>query len=120
MKLSDYTNENALDLLADLLDPVSEIMTDDELRKIVLKKSDTMTIAKYVLKNKQKAVIAILARMNDKTPETYTATLPEMFAQLLDVLNDKTMIDFFASQAQQIKSASSGPVTENITATDET
>lgn len=119
MKLSDYKNEDGLDLLADLLDPVSDIMTDAEFRKVV-ESADRMAIAKYVLKNKQKQVVQILARMDGKTPETYSATITEMFAQLLDVLNDKTMLDFFASQAQKIVGASSVSATENTAAADET
>lgn len=119
MKLSDYKNEDALDLLADLLDPVSDIMTDAEMRKVA-ESADRMAIAKYVLKNKQKQVVQILARMDGKTPDKYSATITEMFAQIMDVLNDKTMLDFFASQAQKITGVSSGPVTENIAVTDET
>lgn len=118
MKLSDYKNEDALDLLADLIDPVSDIMTDAELRKVA-ESADKMAIAKYVLKNKQKQVVEILARMDGKTPKTYSATITEMFAQIMDVLNDKVMFDFFAAQAQKLNGASSGPVTENIAVTDE-
>lgn len=119
MKLSDYRNEDALDLLADLLDPVSEIMTDKALQTIAAK-GDKMEIAKYVLKNKQPQVVQILARMDNKPVKEYNATITEMFKQLLDVLNDKVMIDFFASQAQSIVGASSVSVTENTVAADET
>ena len=120
MKLSDYKNEDALDLLADLLDPVSDIMTDKGLRELVVKDGDKMAIAKYVLKNKQQQVVQILARMDGKAVKDYSATITEMFAQLLDVLNDKVMLDFFASQAQNMASASSVSATENTAAADET
>ena len=120
MKLSDYKNEDALDLLADLLDPVSDIMTDKGLRELVVKDGDKMAIAKYVLKNKQQQVVQILARMDNKPVKEYNATITEMFKQLLDVLNDKVMIDFFASQAQNIVGASSVSVSANTAAADET
>jgi hypothetical protein len=119
MKLSDYKNEDALDLLADLLEPVSEIMTDKELQTIAAK-GDKMALVKYVLKNKKQQVVQILARMENKTVNEYNATLTEMFAQLLDVMNDKVMNDFFASQAQKIVGASSVSATENTAAADET
>lgn len=118
MKLSDYKNEDALDLLADLLDPVSELMADAELQKVAMQ-GDKMTIAKYVLKNKNALLITIFARMNGTPREEYSATITEMLAQLLDVLNDKTLVDFFALQAQKKTGASFGLAMENITATDE-
>lgn len=120
MKLSDYKNEDALDLLADLLDPVSDIMNDKGLQEIALQNGDKMAIAKYVLKNKQQQVVQILARMENKDVKDYSATLTEMFAQLLDVMNDKIMTDFFASQAQKIAGASSVSAMANIAAADET
>lgn len=119
MKLSDYKNEDALDLLADLLDPVSAIMTDKGLQDVA-KKGDKMSLAKYVLKNKQPEVVQILARMDNKDVTEYNATLTEMFKQLLEILNDKVMLDFFASQAQNMASASSVSVTGNTAAADET
>ena len=120
MKLSDYTNEDALDLLADLLDPVSDIMNDKGLQEIALQNGDKIAIAKYVLKNKQKQVVQILARMENKPLSEYKATITEMFAQILDVMNDKVMLDFFAAQARNIKGASSVSALENIAAADET
>lgn len=119
MKLSDYKNEDALDLLADLLEPVSAIMTDKGLQDVA-KKGDKMSLAKYVLKNKQQQVVQILARMDGKDVKDYSATITEMFKQLLDVLNDKVMLDFFAQQAQNMASASSVSATENTAAADET
>ena len=118
MKLSDYTNEDALDLLADLLDSAAEIMADDELKAIAMT-GDKMGIAKYILKNKKEQLITIFARMNGTPREEYVATIPEMLAQLLDVLNDKTLLDFFALQAQKNAGASFGLATENTAATGE-
>lgn len=120
MKLSDYKNEDALDLLADLLQPVSEIMTDQELKKLALQpKADTFKIAQHVLKNHKKNVIAIFARIDGKEVKDYSATITEMFSQLLEIINDKTILDFFASQVPKNDGASFGPVTANIAATDE-
>ena len=110
MKLSDYKNEDALDLLADLFEPVAEIMTDAELRTLADEK-DKMKIAKHILKNHKSHVITILARINNTPREQYTATLPDLFKQLLEILNDKMFMDFFASQAQATDGASFGPAT---------
>ena len=120
MKLSDYKNEDALDLLADLMEPVADIMADAELKALATKQNaNKLEIAQYVLRNKKAQLVTIFARMNNTPRNEYKATAPEMLAQLLDALNDKALADFFASQAQQKIGASSGLVTENTEATDE-
>ena len=110
MKLSDYRNEDALDLLADLLGPVADIMTDDALRALASdEKKDKMKIATHILKNHKEHVVTILARINNTPREKFSATLPEMISQLLEIMNDKLFTDFFASQAQATNGASFGP-----------
>lgn len=115
MKLSDYKNEDALEVLADLLEPVQEILTDegfkDIIKKGISKAEEKVALAKYLLKNHSKAIIAILARLNGG--DKYEANIAEILTQVLDLINDKVLADFFVSQVQSLGDGTSLPATEN-------
>ena len=115
MKLSDYKNEDALEVLADLLEPVQEILTDEGfkgiIKKGISKAEEKVALAKYLLKNHSKAIIAILARLNGG--DKYEANIAEILTQVLDLINDKVLADFFVSQVQSLGDGTSLPATEN-------
>lgn len=113
MKLSEYKNEDALDLLADLLDPVSTIFSDTKLVKIVQGEGTKIQAIKYALKEYKKEIIEILSRLDGVEPKDYKASLPQMISELLELLNDKEMVGFFTQQGQQMDETSSGSAMEN-------
>lgn len=112
MKLSEYKNEDALDLLADLIEPVSVLMTDDKLKKMVANSAQRIDIAKYLLKAHNKEIIAVLARLNGA--DVYDANIMDILKQVLDLINDPVLVDFFVSQVRNWGGAISSPATENI------
>ena len=120
MKLSDYKNEDALEVLADLLEPVQEILTDegfkDIIKKGISKAEEKVSLAKYLLKNHSKAIIAILARLNGG--DKYEANIAEILTQVLDLINDPVLIDFFASQVRNWGGAISTPAMANTEETE--
>ena len=122
MRLSDYKGEEALDVLADIIEPLTYILSDDEIQQ--LQKSEVpQPIIKFVkpaIKNHKKELIQILARLNNEAPEEYEQkvnliTLP---MQVLELINDPEIQSLFQSQSQiQLTPlASSGSVTENTEA----
>lgn len=113
MKLSEYKNEDALELLADLLEPVASIFADTEVKRIFETGTKIDTI-KHVLKNHSKKVIEILARLEGVKVSEYDANIAKMVASLLEILNDEDLISFFTSQEQTAEKIPSGSVTENI------
>jgi len=115
MKLSEIKGKEALTVLADLIDPVSEIIKDEKF-KALLKTKEKGSIAKYLLTNHDKNVIKILALVNGEDPETYEPNLLSLPLMLLDLMNDPDVINLFGSQDQTKESASSGPATENTEA----
>ena len=119
MKLSDYKNEDALDLLADILEPVSEIMTDKKFKEIVLQKTPRIEIVRYLLKNQNKNIIKALARIENVPVEKYNKNILEMTKSLLEILNDKELVDFFTSQGRTMVNECSGSATENTEEIDE-
>lgn len=118
MKLSEYRNEDALDLLADIIEPASEIMTDGEFKNLISKPDvKKVELAKYLLKQHKTDIIAILARLNGE--DVYDASIVDILKQVLDLMNDKELIDFFVSQAQMTEGESSTPAMEIIKGTEE-
>jgi hypothetical protein len=116
MKLSEYKNEDALDLLADLIEPVSVLMTDDKLKKMVSEGAARIDVAKYLLKAHNKEIIAVLARLNGA--DVYDANIVEILKQVLDLINDPVLIDFFASQVRNWEGAISTPAMANTEETE--
>ena len=99
MKISDFKNEEALDLLADILEPASEIIADEEVKKAYKNKGNKLTLAKIIIKNHKSAIIEILARLNGKAVEEYTCNVFTLPIKLIEILNDEELVSFFNSSA---------------------
>lgn len=112
-KLSDFRGVEALDVLADLIEPASDIMTDKEL--IELFGSRKMIPASCLaLKKHPKAILRIMARLEETDPETYNPSLVTLPKMLVELFNDPELIDLFISQGQIEDKTNSGSATENI------
>lgn len=116
MKLSDWKGEEAIDLLADLLDPIAEIASDEVLRAKRKEGAKKLELVKLMLKSHKKSVITILALLNGEDPETYEPSLISLPAMVLELLNDEALIELFQSQGQMKPEESSGSATENTEA----
>lgn len=98
-KLSEYKNEEALDLLADLLVPLSNIMTD---KKIGGKwKKNRIEAVSYIIKNHKKSVIEIMARLENTPVKEYECNMVTLPVQILGILNDTELLGFFNSTLAQ-------------------
>ena len=112
MKLSEYQGEAALDLLADLIEPAGEIMSDKEIGD-VFKKNRFKAIGLAIKKHK-KAVMQILSTMDGVPVEKYKCNVFSLPAKILELLNDPEMIQLFQYQGQTGDAISSGSASENI------
>lgn len=109
MKLSEYRGDDALEVLAELLEPAVEILADEEIAAAWHDNSGDKTrgqkqlkAVSIALRKHKEAVISVLAALEHESPEEYRAkinvvTLPK---KLLEVLNDKDLKVFFTSQEQ--------------------
>lgn len=120
MRLSDFKGEEAIDVLADIIEPLSIILIDEEIQKLAEKKVAPLFYVKPILKVHKKEIIEILAILDRKTVEDYKKdlnllTLP---MQVLELINDPEVQNLFSSQGQSriIPLASSGPAMENTEA----
>ena len=112
-RLSEYRGEEALDLLADLIEPAAEIMQDKELATL-FKEKNMAAAAKTAIKNHKRAVLEIMARLDGVDPNEYAPSIFALPAKLLEILNDPELVNLFTSQGQITEQTSSGSATANI------
>ena len=107
--MKQRTNEEQLDLFAELLEPSAEIFSDKEVAKILQGKGKPITAVKLAIKNHKSAVVALLAALDGVSAEDYIVPAPPVLAvKLLNFLNDPDLQQLFTSPAQQNAAASSG------------
>lgn len=98
MKLSDIKGERALDVIADLIDPVAEILGDKEISAALQSGKAHAKAIKLALKNHKRAVLDMMAAIDGEDPETYQPSLFVLPKRLLDLLNDPEVQQLFESQ----------------------
>ena len=112
MKLSEYQGEAALDILADLIEPTGEIMSDKEIGEVF--KENRFKAIGLAIKNHKKAVMQILATMDGVPVEEYKCNVFTLPVKILELLNDPDIIQLFTYQGQTGGASSSGSASENI------
>ena len=116
MKLSEYRDEAALELLADISEPAIEIFADKQLIELIRARNTSKAIS-IAIKNHKKEVMAMLAALEGVPVEEYHCGVFTLPKKLLEILNDHELIAFF-SDMQEIQNVS-GDVTENTEETEE-
>ena len=111
MKLSEYQGEAALDLLADLIEPAGEIMSDKQIGEIF--KENRFKAIGLAIKNHKKAVMQIMATMDGVPVEEYKCNVFSLPVKILEILNDPEMIQLFQYQGQTGDAKSSGSASVN-------
>jgi hypothetical protein len=112
MKISDIRGEAVVDVVADLIAPVTNIMTDPALRelfgpRVVADGEDANKVAldrltagvPDIIKGHKKDVVAILAAVNGEDADTYAERLSvyTLVQDVSEVLTDEELVNFFAS-----------------------
>lgn len=115
--LADVKGDAALDLVADLIDPVTEIMSDPVVaaayRGTEKEPGSKAKAIKVAIKTHKKAVTTILALMDEEDPKTYEPSAMVIPVRLLQILNDPDMNSLFTSADQSSEENTSGSVSEN-------
>ena len=111
MKLSEYQGEAALDILADLIEPAGEIMSDKEIGDVF--KENRFKAIGLAIRNHKKAVMQILATMDGVPVDEYKCNVFSLPVKILEILNDPEMIQLFQYQGQTGDAKSSGSASGN-------
>ncbi len=106
--MSTLKNEKAIEALADMMDPIIEIFSDQELKNIYAK-GDRVGSIKYALKNHSRSVLTILAIMDGVDVDEYECNMMTLPAKIINLLNDPDIATLFQLQDQKEEPIYSGP-----------
>lgn len=110
MYLFEAKGEAAFELMADLFDPVAELVADDHFVKC-MQTNQRAKAVKYAMQNHGKELRQILATCNNVPVEKYNKTAPEMLVEIMQAINHPLVAELFTSQGQQSEENSSGSAT---------
>ena len=102
MKLREIKNERAIELLADMFDPIMEIASDEKV--VSAARSDNkILMVKVILKEHSNAVFQLMA-MSDGVPvEEYECNVVTLPAKLVELFNQPEFEFLFQSQGQKME-----------------
>ncbi len=119
-RLEDARGADAIDLIADLIDPLTEIAQDEEILKLTRKKgTPVFKIVQAILRRHKDSAIQILAIIDGVEPEDYKGNAFTIIGRLLSLLNNKDIQSFFGVSPERKQKKSSGRATENTEETEE-
>lgn len=100
-KLSNYKGEEAIELYADLLEPLSAIFSDEEIKELRKKKGTPMAkIAAVSLRKYPKEIEGMLLRI-DPEPIDGANIIKRLLVMFSDIGNTDELSDFFPSAVQE-------------------
>ena len=109
----ERTNEESLDLFADLLEPVSAILADKEIADIRKKGGNTVAMVSKAIKNHKAEIIQILSLIDGIPTKEYKVNIISLPIKVLNLLNMPEMQELFTTQGQKSAVAYSGSATES-------
>lgn len=122
MRLSEIKGGDAIDVIADIIDPVTAIIADKDVAKVIKGNKPKLLIAKTILKKQKDNILLILAILNQENPKEFKPSLvelPVMLIQLItDVMENEELMSLFHSQDKMISSVSSTPVMQTTEETE--
>lgn len=94
-KLSEIKGEEALNVLAEIIEPAAEIFTDENVKNALKAENNKAKAAKIILKDHNKAVLTLMAALEGVPFEEYQPTLFALPSLILGVLNDPELNSLF-------------------------
>ena len=114
MKLSEFKDDAALELIADIIEPATEILADPAIKEAFSRSK--MAAIKVAIKNHKSAIKEIIARLDGKTPEECHFTALSLPIKLLSMFNDPDLQQLFALSGQTEGENASASASENTEA----
>ena len=115
MRLSDYKNEAAIELFADMMEPAGKILSDDEVKEAFSAQPvDKAGIIQLLMKKHSSEVVDILRLIDGGDPKTYTISFLEIPLKLMELINDPEVLMLFMPQGQNAGSDASGSAMDSI------
>ena len=116
-KLSEIKDDEAMDVLAEILEPASNLIKNEKFKIAIRGDKDTkpnrLEAVKIALTENRKDIVTIMAVLEGVPVDEFHYNLFTLPKMILDFFNDKEMLDFFHYQAETDSETPSGSVTEN-------
>lgn len=131
MKLSDIKGDRVLDVIADIIDPIANIVLDKDVSAMFERKAvpDGMETRDFFAKRMRKGmpvllkghkadIIAIMAAIEGVTPEQYAESLdfPKLFTDAMELVTDNAFLDFLSSPETKKGADAPGAASANFEA----
>lgn len=113
MKFNELKNEQAIEALADMFEPIVEIASDDAI-KSAARSDNKILMVKLILKNHAKSIFEIMAISEGVPAEDYECNMLTLPAKLMELFNRPEFSVLFQSQSQKAEKTSFGSATESI------
>lgn len=112
MKLSDIKGDRVLDVIADIIDPIANMVQDKDVAAMFKREAvpDGMKARDFFAKRMRKGlpvllkrhkadIIAVMAAIEGVTPEQYAVSLdfPKLFTDVMELVTDDALLDFLSS-----------------------
>ena len=97
-KLTEFKNEAAAELLADLIEPASVLFGDADIKAAL--KDSKISGVKVAMKKHSKELIDILAIIDGIPREEYDVNAMQIVAKTLAILSDSDLMSAFTLQEQ--------------------
>lgn len=112
MKLSDIRGDRVLDVIADVIDPIANMVQDKDVAAMFERKAvpDGMEARDFFAKRMRKGlpvllkghkadIIAVMAAIEGVTPGQYAESLdfPKLFTDVMELVTDEAFLDFLSS-----------------------
>lgn len=112
MKLSNIKGDRVLDVIADIIDPIANMVQDKDVAAMFKREAvpDGMEARDFfakrmckglpvLLKGHKADIIAIMAAIEGVTPEQYAASLdfPKLFTDVMELVTDDAFLNFLSS-----------------------
>ena len=112
MAYNTLKNEQAIEALADIFDPIMEIASDSEVVSAA-RSGESALAVKKILKNHAKSVVEIMARLDNTPVEEYECDMLTLPVKLIMLFNRPEFEVLFQLQGQTEEATSSGSATQN-------
>lgn len=123
MKLSNIKGDRVLDVIADIIDPIANMVQDKDVAAMFKREAvpDGMDARDFfakrmckglpvLLKGHKADIIAIMAAIEGVTPEQYAESLdfPKLFTDVMELVTDDAFLNFLSSSETGKDATASG------------
>lgn len=118
-KLSEFKDDEAMDVLVEILEPATNLIKNakfklairgDKEKKI---KPNRMEAIKIAITDNRKDIVKIMAVLNETPVEDFHYSLLTLPQMVMELFNDKELIDFFQYRGETVSQTPSGSAMEN-------